>query len=47
MEDEQINPIDYEEMCHCGHVLDEHEGPADPCTIEGCPCIAYEECVPE
>ena len=42
---ETINPTEFEEMCHCGHVLDEHEGPAKPCTIDDCLCIAYEEAV--
>lgn len=29
------------ETCTCGDVLDEHDD-GDECTVDGCPCIAFE-----
>jgi hypothetical protein len=30
-----------EPVCHCGHVLDEHDE-YRMCTVAGCDCIHYE-----
>lgn len=29
--------------CTCGDVLDEHDGPAGACLVDGCECICFEE----
>ena len=29
--------------CACGDEYDEHEHGGGPCTVEGCPCVHYEE----